>query len=122
TRDDLGEGVYDLVLASNVLHIYDEKTNRLVLEKVFRALRPGGRVVVHDYFLQNSGPAPEAALFDLNMLLGTLCGRVYGAGEVKCWLEGAGFQKISFLPLDRGSGLLTGRKNAFPVQKGAGNY
>lgn len=116
TRDDFGEGAYDLVLVSNVLHIYDEKTGRLVLEKIFRALRPGGRVVVHDYF-QNGGPVPEAALFDLNMLLGTLCGRVYGVREIKCWLEETGFQKISFLPLDRGSGLLTGRKNAFPVQK-----
>lgn len=112
TRDDLGEGAYDLVLVSNVLHIYDEKTGRLVLEKVFRALRPGGRVVVHDYF-QNGVPAPEAALFDLNMLLGTLCGRVYGVREIKCWLAETGFQKISFLPLDRGSGLLTGRKMLF---------
>ncbi len=109
TRDELGEGVYDLVLASNVVHIYDAATNRQLMERVFRALRPGGQVVIHDYVLAEE-PSLEAALFDLNMLVGTLTGRVYSVQEMGSWLEDAGFEDVTYHPLTAGSGLLRGRK------------
>ncbi|OAT80741.1 methyltransferase [Desulfotomaculum copahuensis] len=111
TRDGLGEGAYDLVLASNVVHIYDDRTNRGLVSRVYNALRPGGRLVVHDYVLAEV-PAPEAALFDLNMLVGTVCGRVYAVAEMSAWLRDAGFEDIDYLSLTAGSGLVTGRKVA----------
>jgi len=110
TRDELGEGIYDLALASNVVHIYDPGTNRDIVRRLYRALRPGGRLAVHDYVL-DAVPAPEAALFDLNMLVGTVCGRVYPAEEMSAWLEEAGFARVSFIPLTAGSGLITGEKS-----------
>ncbi|HHW43855.1 MAG TPA: methyltransferase domain-containing protein [Desulfotomaculum sp.] len=117
TGDDLGEEVYDLVLASNVVHIYDAVLNRRIMARVWRALRPGGQVVIHDYVLGDE-PAPEAALFDLNMLVGTLTGRVYGVREMGGWLEEAGFREISYRPLTEGSGLLVGKKEMMPPRTG----
>lgn len=109
TRDDLGEEEYDLVLLSNVVHIYDAATNEDLFRRVWRALRPGGQIAVHDYVLAEN-PAPEAALFDLNMLVGTVAGRVYGVEEMESWLKGAGFREMTYYPLTAGSGLLVGRK------------
>ncbi|WP_169719293.1 DUF2284 domain-containing protein [Desulfovirgula thermocuniculi] len=109
TMDDLGEGLYDLVLLSNVVHIYDPATNENLVRRVWRALRPGGQIAVHDYVLTEN-PAPEAALFDLNMLVGTVTGRVYGAKEMESWLESAGFREIRHHPFTPGSVLLVGEK------------
>lgn len=111
TRDGLGENVYDLVLASNVVHIYNGRTNRELVSRVYGALRSGGRLAVHDYVLAEV-PAPEAALFDLNMLVGTVCGRVFPVDEMSAWLREAGFDDIGYLPLTAGSGLVTGKKVA----------
>lgn len=108
TRDELGEEVYDLVLASNVVHIYDAALNQELVGCIRRALRPGGQLVIHDYVL-GAEPAPEAALFDLNMLVGTLSGQVYSVKEMSAWLEAAGFREVHYRPLTPGSGLLLGK-------------
>jgi len=41
-EDDLGENTWDLVLASQIVHHFDESTNRELVRRIGRALRPGG--------------------------------------------------------------------------------
>lgn len=48
TRDDLGEGRWDVVFASHLVHHFDEATNRALARRVERSLRPGGVFVVQE--------------------------------------------------------------------------
>jgi len=94
TEDALGEG-FDLVLLSAVCHMLDEAENQDLLVRVGRALRPGGRVVIRDFLLEPDRTGPrEAALFALNMLVGTRSGNVYTEAEYAAWLEAAGMGGI----------------------------
>ena len=102
--DSLGEGEYDLILISNVTRVEDEKTNRLLVRKAYRALRPGGRLVIHDYALAPDRTGPKfAALMSLHVLLFTGKGRAYTAGEYTGWQRDAGFGRIARIPICRES-------------------
>jgi predicted O-methyltransferase YrrM len=91
TADDLGEG-YDLVLLSAICHMLDAAQHRDLLRRCHRALAPGGRVVIRDFILEPGKTAPKgAALFALNMLVGTRGGSTYTEDEYQSWLAEAGF-------------------------------
>ena len=47
---DLGEATFDVVLLAQLVHHFDEATNRELQQRIARALRPGGVVVVQDMF------------------------------------------------------------------------
>jgi ubiquinone/menaquinone biosynthesis C-methylase UbiE len=92
--DDLGCG-FDLVLMSSIIHIYSPAENKTVVKKGYRALKPGGKIVIRDFFLDPSGASPmHAALFSVNMLVNTDTGSSYRESEVRSWLKQAGFVKI----------------------------
>jgi predicted O-methyltransferase YrrM len=92
---ELGTG-YDLLLASAVCHILGEAENRDLLQRCACALNPGGRLVIREFILDpdRTGP-PEAALFALNMLVGTARGNVYTEAEYRAWLQAAGFGTVT---------------------------
>jgi cyclopropane fatty-acyl-phospholipid synthase-like methyltransferase len=92
--DDFGGG-YDLVLVSAICHMLDEEENRDLFRRCAKALVAGGRVVIREFILDpdRSGP-PGAALFALNMLVGTRRGNTYTEAEFRLWLEQAGFGEI----------------------------
>jgi ubiquinone/menaquinone biosynthesis C-methylase UbiE len=92
--DDLGKG-YDLILVSQIFHAYSEKENRFLLDKCRRALNPGGRVVIHEFPIDETMTSPPySALFSVNMLVATEEGRCYRKREMRTWLKDAGFGKI----------------------------
>jgi SAM-dependent methyltransferase len=92
---DLGQG-YDLVLVSAICHMLDEAENQDLLRRCARALNPGGRVAIREFILDpdRAGP-PRAALFALNMLVGTPRGNTYTEAEYRSWLGQAGFREIT---------------------------
>jgi trans-aconitate methyltransferase len=84
-RDPPGEN-YDLILASAICHVFSPEENRGLFQRVYDALAPGGRVVVQDFILEPSKTAPRAAaLFSLNMLVGTRAGSSYSEPEYASW-------------------------------------
>jgi predicted O-methyltransferase YrrM len=91
--DELPEA--DVVLLSNILHDWDEPQCHELIGRAAGALRPGGRVLIHDVFLNDAldGPLPmalySAALFTLTE------GRVYSAAEYRSMLKGAGLEPAS---------------------------
>jgi len=93
--DDFGQG-YDLILTSAICHMLDEDENRDLFRRCARALAPGGRLVVREFILEpdRTGP-PAAAIFALNMLVGTRRGNTYTEAEYRQWLREAGFSRIS---------------------------
>lgn len=93
--DPLG-GPYDLVFISQILHAYPPKDCLFLLRKAKRSLRPSGRVVVQEFFIEKDMAfPPQSALFSVNMLVATEGGRCYPPNEIKGLLKKAGFKKTS---------------------------
>lgn len=107
--DPLGQG-FDLVFLSAIIHSNSPSENRALLRKAVEALAPRGRVVVQDFIVDEdrTGP-PFAALFALNMLVGTEAGDTYTASEVGRWMEEAGLRHIQRKDTPFGTSLIIGR-------------
>ena len=96
-RDDLG-GPYDAVLMSDILHYQGAEANAALVRKVRGALAPGGRLVIKDRFLDESGTSPAwTAVFAVHILVNTEKGRCYTMAEATQWLKDAGFASIDEL-------------------------
>jgi SAM-dependent methyltransferase len=89
-KDDLG-GPYDIILLSNIIHIFGETDNRRLLEKTVEALHPEGRLLIVDAFLEDDRThPPEAAVFSVELFLRTASGRCYTWSDVSSWLAPLG--------------------------------
>ena len=94
-RDDFGAAEYDLVLLSHITHDESPEINRLLIQKSWKALKLGGKIVVHDFMLDDDRLRPVfGALFSVHMLAYTEGGRTYTAGEYESWLRKAGFARL----------------------------
>ena len=92
--DELGRG-YDLLLVSAICHMFGPEENQELFARCYRALAPGGRLLVRDFILDPDRTSPkQAALFALNMLVGTPHGSTYTEAEYEAWLRGAGFSRV----------------------------
>ncbi|MFQ5949811.1 MAG: methyltransferase [Nitrospiria bacterium] len=88
-------GPYDAVFYSNVIHIYGPKENLQILKKIKMALKPGGRLIIVEYFLEKDhAHPPEVSSFALMMYLITASGNCYTWDEVRHWLRRFGFSRI----------------------------
>ena len=106
--DSLGEG-YDLVFVSAICHMLSSGENLDLLRRCREALQPGGRIVIQDFILETDKTAPRfAALFALNMLVGTSGGSTYSESEYAAWLGEAGFLEIRRARLPGITGLMIG--------------
>ncbi|MBI4388357.1 MAG: methyltransferase domain-containing protein [Candidatus Omnitrophica bacterium] len=107
------KGTFDVVFVSHIIHGLGEEANLNLFRKILRAIRPSGRLVIQDFFLNEDHMSPRfSTLFALNMLLHTDGGRTYGFDEVGQWLIDTGFSEVTkpILRLPRGISLLIGRK------------
>lgn len=106
---DLPEGA-DCLLLSNVLHDWDVPECEQIVQRCAAAIRPGGKVIVHDVFLDDTldGPLPialySAALFSLTE------GRAYSAAEYNAWLIAAGLSVSDPIPTLVHCGALVAQK------------
>jgi len=107
-HDALGKG-FTLVLASAICHMLSPEENQYLLRRCFAALDPNGRVVIQDFILEPDKTAPkQAALFALNMLVGTPAGSTYSDEEYADWLREAGFHEVRQIRLPGPSSLMVG--------------
>lgn len=106
-RDPFPAGA-DVVLLSNILHDWDEAECLALLGRCAEALGPGGRLLIHDVFLEDDlgGPLPvalySAALFSVTE------GRAYSAGEYCRMLEATGFRATELVSTRVHCGVLVG--------------
>ncbi len=104
--DPLGDG-YDLVLVMAICHMFSPDENRTLFERAFNALAPKGQIVVQDFILEPDKTAPRAAaLFALNMLVGTTSGSTYSEPEYANWLRDTGFTNVHRVRLPGPAGLM----------------
>jgi 2-polyprenyl-3-methyl-5-hydroxy-6-metoxy-1,4-benzoquinol methylase len=93
-------GPYDAVLLTNFLHHFDIPTCVGLLQKVRRALRPGGRVAALE-FVPNEDriSPPQPAAFSMTMLTSTAAGDAYTLRELTAMYHDAGFSGITSHPV-----------------------
>ena len=66
--------------------MFSPEENRSLFRRVRQALGPKGKLVVQDFILEPDKTAPQfAALFSLNMLVGTRAGSSYSEPEYASW-------------------------------------
>jgi (2Fe-2S) ferredoxin/predicted O-methyltransferase YrrM len=107
-EDEFGSG-YDLILLNAICHMFSEKQNRELFRRARRALAPNGRLVVQDFILDSDKTRPQqAALFSLNMLVGTDAGASYSEAEYAGWMKAAGFTEVGRIKLPGPSDLMVG--------------
>ena len=106
-RVDLAAGSYhkgsmpkgaDLAWVSAIVHQNSRGQNRAMFEKVFKALEPGGRILIRDIVVDSTRTRPVGgALFAVNMLVATDGGATFTFDELREDLARAGFGKVKYL-------------------------
>jgi len=110
-KNELPTG-HDLALLSAIIHQNSPEQNIELYRKIFRALLPGGRLVIRDHVMSSDHTQPASgAFFAVNMLVVTSGGSTYSFDEIKSSLESAGFIKVNLIqPDQRMNGLVEGFK------------
>jgi hypothetical protein len=86
---------YDAHFFSNVFHDWNPETCLALAKSSYAALEPGGKILLHEMLLDDSGtePAPAVA-FSLLMAMGTM-GQQFTFPQLQALLTEAGFRKVS---------------------------
>jgi hypothetical protein len=96
-RDELPGG-HDLAFLSAIIHQSSLEQNIALFGKVFRALMPGGRIVIRDHVMAPDRTRPkDGAVFAVNMLLATPGGGTYTYDEIREALLQVGFTRINLM-------------------------
>lgn len=107
-------GPWDLILVSNVVHIYSDAECRRLTQRCAEALAPGGRLLLKDFFVNDDRTEPAwSLLFAVNMLLSTERGDSHRLTDAGGWLQDAGLQWTHTIPITEQSLIVVGAR---PVQ------
>lgn len=95
-------GPYDVVLLTNLLHHFDVPACTKLLQKIYSATKPGGRVLTVEFVPNEDRVSPPvAATFSLTMLAITPKGDAYTFSELSQMLKQAGFAKNEMMEIPR---------------------
>ena len=100
----------DLYFYSMIYHDWPPEKCRLLTQKSFASLEPGGRIIIHEmlYNDEKTGPFTVAA-YNIGMLWGTE-GQQFSGRELSTMLSEAGFMDIEVKPTWGYWSIVTGRK------------
>lgn len=95
---DVEPGEFDVVVLGHVCRAEGAERARLLVERAFTALRPGGLIVVSDYFADRQrAHAGHALMMGVTMMASTRHGGVPTFGEAAEWLRAAGFEAVRLI-------------------------
>ncbi|MDA8088184.1 MAG: DUF2284 domain-containing protein [Nitrospiraceae bacterium] len=106
---------FDLIILSNVIHVYSKKELAHILKNAVRCLAGDGLLLIHDFFLEHR--PDKAALFDLNMFINTMNGRVFSYSEIKKEMAPLGLSVAELAPLESDTALVMASRNPKTLQK-----
>ena len=89
--EDLGEAEWDFVYVSQLVHHFDEQTNRAFIKRIARALKPGGHLLILE-LIRPATPGESGqvgALLDLYFALTSQSG-TWSVDEIAGWQREAG--------------------------------
>jgi SAM-dependent methyltransferase len=104
---------YDAVWLSQILHGEGPEEAESIVAKATKALKPGGKILIHEFILDNTMDGPLfPALFALNMLIGTDKGQAYSEAQLREMLERCGISNIRRLDVSspNDAGIIIGVK------------
>ena len=91
---DIEEGGYDIVVLGHVCRTEGPAGARRLIGRAHAALRPEGRVVLADYFVDQLKANPHAVLMGLTMMASTVNGFPITSQQAAAWLSEAGFEAV----------------------------
>jgi SAM-dependent methyltransferase len=89
---DLSRGGYDLAIAGNICHLFDEAANRRLLSILCDALTPGGTLAIADIVPAQESATRAAGMYELGLHLRTGSGGVHRLKAYREWLADATFE------------------------------
>jgi len=92
---DYGESKFDAVLLGQITYYWTPDQNKFVLRKVYRALTPGGLVVLHVPTADEERCRSEALISAAAILVFSEHAEVYTFSEYKSMLEESGFSHVT---------------------------
>jgi SAM-dependent methyltransferase len=96
-KDELPRGC-DFALLSAIIHQNGPEENIELFKKIYRALEPGGRLLIRDHVMSEDRIWPPAGtIFALNMLVVTPHGDTYTFSEISRLLHEAGFEDVKLV-------------------------
>ncbi len=107
------EQEYDAAWLSHILHSEGPKEAESIVAKAVKALKPGGKILIHEFMLHNTMDGPLfPALFALNMLICTAEGQAYSEAQLREMLEKCGISNIHRIDMNspNGTGIIVGMK------------
>lgn len=85
---------YDGIILSNVLHLFDEDTNKEIIKKLSSIVKEKGIIVFHDFFLSDDKTSPRvSSLFTLDWLMHGAFFNV-NSKDISAWVEQFGLKVI----------------------------
>lgn len=92
---EFGESAFDVVYLGHICHSEGAANSRKLFERIHRALKPGGKLVIAEMVPdEERREATLALLFAVNMLVNTEEGDAFTFGEYRQWLEASGFGDV----------------------------
>jgi chemotaxis methyl-accepting protein methylase len=90
----------DVIMFGNVIHDWDDENKLLLLKKAYAALKPGGRIIVYDSFIDDEQvKSTPSLLMSLNMQL--VCrGSQFTYKQFTKWMTEVGFANIETHHID----------------------
>ena len=90
----------DVVLMGHILHDWDLPTKKMLIQKAFAAVPPGGALIVYEAIIDDDRSKNAfGLLMSLNMLIETPGGFDYTGADCAGWMQEAGFSATRVEPL-----------------------
>jgi len=89
---------YDIVVLGHVCRTEGPERARKLIARAFDALRPEGRLILADYFVDPERKMnPHAVLMGATMMASTVHGNGFTTDEYAGWIRGAGFEAVRLI-------------------------
>lgn len=113
-------GPFDLAILSQVLHHFSPPRAMELLARVAAALKPDGRIVIHDTAAETASPTPEAApyLFSVILLAWTPEGECHPLDRLTEMLSSVGCEVVAVRSMARTAGRVIVAQPAATVARG----
>lgn len=96
-KDDWGSD-YDIILLSNVVHMYSIWENVTTLQRCYDSMVESGLLIINEAIISDTRTSPlTSALFSLNLLLNTKSGDSYSETDVWIMMREAWFKDIEMI-------------------------
>jgi SAM-dependent methyltransferase len=93
-------GDLDVITLFNTIHGLEKQELFELTGKIYRALNPGGRLAIHDFYLRDNPREPvEKILFDIKLAREAKAGELFHPSDFQ-ELQSVGFREFQLFPID----------------------